>query len=206
MGTNAPEHWNDTPGNYSTLPTSQQCPVISTTAPLMTHVSHFYEKDTLSCFLCFISSFWHISRNRIKFLTVYSPDSNQVQRTFPYLHSCHRALCPHNQSPVLSSCPSTTAWSLPPQSMSMPFQRRAGWQKTVPSNVSFWDKSSKSLATRTTILRMNEYHARELFSLPQLPPQSTTVRSLQAALNSTTTQATIARCQKPSTRHSVTTC
>jgi hypothetical protein len=125
MGTNTPEHWNDTPGNYSTLSTSQQCPVIPTTAPLMTHVSHFSKKDTLSYFLCFILSFWHISRNEIKFPTVYSSDSNQDQRTFPYLHSCHRALCPHNQSPVLSSCPSTTAQSLPPQPMLMPFQRRA---------------------------------------------------------------------------------
>ena len=87
------------------------------TAPIMTHVSHFSKKDSLSCFLCHSLSFWHISRNKIKFPTVYSPDSNQVQRTFPpYLHDCHSALYPHNQSLVLSSCPSTTAWSLHPYS------------------------------------------------------------------------------------------
>jgi hypothetical protein len=125
MGTNTPEHWNDTPGNYSTLPTSHQCPVIPTTAPLMMHVSHFSKKDTLSCSSCFILSFWHISRNEIKFPTVYSPESKQVQQMFPYLHSYHCTLCPHKQSPVLSSCPSNTARSLPPQPMLMPFRWRA---------------------------------------------------------------------------------
>ena len=82
--------------------------------------------------------------------------------------------------------------------MSMPFQRRAGWQKTIPSNVSSWDESVKSLVMRTN-LRMNGFYAREPFPLLQLPPQLTTVHPHRAAPNLTTTQVTTARCQRPST-------
>ncbi len=99
-------------------------------------------------------------KKRETFPTVYFPDSNQVHWTFPYIFT---ELTSHSQSShkqsVLSSFPNTTVRSLPPQPMLMPFRRRAGWQKTVPSNVSSRGKLVKSLVTRTTILRMNVYYA-----------------------------------------------
>jgi hypothetical protein len=45
MGTIASNHWDETSGDNSALPTSQQCSVIPTTALMMTHINNYSEKD-----------------------------------------------------------------------------------------------------------------------------------------------------------------
>ena len=186
MGTFASKHWDDTSGDNSALPTSQKFPVIPTTALMMTHIRNNSKKYPFFCFLCFILSFWHISRffcfsclissfwhiSRNKYFRWLLPwfKPSPTNLSLPYLHGWHRTTWPH-KPPVSSPCPSTTAQSLPPQPMSMPFRWKDGWQKTVPLNVSSRGKSAKLSAMKTNTSRTNKCYARELFSLQSLPPQ-----------------------------------
>ena len=127
MGTIATEHWVDTSGDYSALPTSQQCPVIPPTALMMTHISR-WEKRTFSlsfCFLCLISSFWYISKKQIFPLSASLIQNKSNELSSSYLQGQH---VPHDLTThqYQSPCPNTIARSLPPPPMSTPFRRKDG--------------------------------------------------------------------------------
>jgi hypothetical protein len=146
----------------------------------------------------------HFEKRR-KFSTVYFPDSNQVQQTFPYLHRVDIALSifTNNQNYHHAQTPPFKA-TIPNQNVDA-FLAEGWMTKDHPIKCVVLGQIDEIIGYKDYCIENEHVLCTQVFPLLQLPPQSMMVCPLWTAPNLTTTQVTTARCQRPSARHPVTT-
>ena len=154
-------------------------------------------KRYIFCFLCFISTFWHISRNgKNSPLFTSLIQTKSIELFHIYSQSWHLTLNPHtnnqyyhhSQTPPFKASLSNQCWCL----------SDGGLDDKRPSHrmchlgTNWWSHWLRGLLFWEWMCIMHT---------PQLPPQSTIVHPLRAVPKWTMTQVLIARCLRPSTRH-----
>ena len=166
------------------------------TAPLMVHASHISKKDTLSCFLCFILSFWHISRNGKNsplFPSLIQTTSIKVFHISSQIWHCtlyprtHNRFYHHGQTPPFEASLPNQCWC--PSDRGLDDKRPSHQMCCLGTNQ--WSHWLRGLLfwEWTGIMHASLFHFHSCHH--------------NRAPYWTTTQVSTARCWRPSTRHYV---